>query len=230
MLRRHVDGHGRVDYAAWAGRDASLLADWLSRQSDRTDGRQDALAHWINLYNAFTVQAVLRRYPIDSIRPRLLGVPNLLGLLRFFSRREHRLGERPISLGEIEHRILRPLGDPRIHFAIVCASIGCPLLRNEAYRPERLEDQLEDDARRFIRNPTKVRYDAAANVLHCSPIFRWYRADFEAVAPSLAAYILPRLATIPAGAPGESSQPDPALRFLPYDWSLNQQLSQRTSG
>jgi hypothetical protein len=135
-----------------------------------------------------------------------------------------------VSLGEIEHRILRPLGDPRIHFAIVCASIGCPLLRNEAYRPERLEAQLEDDARRFIRNPAKVRYDAATNVLHCSLIFRWYRGDFEAVAPSLTAYILPRLTTIPGGAPSESSQPEPALRFLPYDWSLNQQLPQRTSG
>jgi hypothetical protein len=219
-----------VDYAAWKGADAELLADWLSRQSARIDNRQDALAHWINLYNAFTIQAVLQRYPIASIRPQLLGVPNWLGLLRFFSQRRHRLGERMVSLGEIEHRILRPLGDPRIHFAIVCASIGCPLLRNEAYSPERLDAQLEDDARRFIRNPAKVRYDAATNVLHCSPIFRWYRGDFEAVAPSLTAYILPRLTTIPGGAPSESSQPEPALRFLPYDWSLNQQLPQRTSG
>ncbi|MGB5134019.1 MAG: DUF547 domain-containing protein [Prochlorococcaceae cyanobacterium] len=219
-----------MDYAAWAGRDASLLADWLSHQSAQTEGRQDALAHWINLYNAFTIQAVLRRYPIDSIRPRLLGVPDLLGLLRFFSRREHQLGGRPISLGEIEHGILRPLGDPRIHFAIVCASIGCPLLRNEAYRPERVEAQLEDDAQRFIRNPVKVRYDAAAQVLFCSPIFRWYRADFEAVAPSLTAYILSRLATLPAGALSDSSRPEPGLRFLPYDWSLNQQPPQRPSG
>jgi hypothetical protein len=221
-----VDGHGRVDYAAWKAGDADGLAGWLSRQDAHPQGRQEALAHWINLYNAFTIQAVLQRYPIASIRPRLLGAPNWLGFLRFFSRREHRLGERAISLGEIENGILRPLGDPRIHFAIVCASIGCPLLRNEAYTPERVEAQLDDDARRFIHNPAKVRYDAAANVLFCSPIFRWYRSDFEAVAPSLAAYILPRLATLPTAAPPDPSRPEPRLRFLPYDWSLNQ----RTSG
>lgn len=225
-----MDGHGRVDYQAWKADDAELLAGWLSRQSAHTDNRQDALAHWINLYNAFTIQAVLQRYPIASIRPQLLGVPNWLGFLRFFSRREHRLGERPYSLGEIENAILRPLGDPRIHFAIVCASIGCPLLRNEAYRPQQVEIQLEEDARRFINNPAKVRYDAATHVLHCSPIFRWYRADFEAVAPSLAAYIRPRLTTGPAAGLSGSSQPEPALRFLPYDWSLNQQSPQRTSG
>jgi hypothetical protein len=225
-----VDGHGRVDYQAWKADDAELLAGWLSRQDAHTGNRQEALAHWINLYNAFTIQAVLQRYQIASIRPQLLGVPNWLGFLRFFSRREHRLGERPYSLGEIENAILRPLGDPRIHFAIVCASIGCPLLRNEAYRPEQVEIQLEEDARRFINNPAKVRYDAATNVLHCSPIFRWYRSDFEAVAPSLAAYIRPRLTTGPAAGLNESSQPEPALRFLPYDWSLNQQSPQRTSG
>lgn len=225
-----MDDHGRVDYAAWKARDTGVLAGWLSLQNAHPQGRQDALAHWINLYNAFTIQAVLRRYPIDSIRPRLLGAPNWLGLLRFFSRREHRLGERPFSLGEIEHRILRPLGDPRIHFAIVCASLGCPLLRNGAYRPERVEAQLEEDAQRFIHNPAKVRYDAAAHVLFCSPIFRWYRADFEAVAPSLAAYILHRLAPLPTAEPPDPSRPEPRLRFLPYDWSLNQQSPQRTSG
>lgn len=229
-----MDGHGRVDYAAWKADDADVLAGWLSHQSAHTEGRQDALAHWINLYNAFTIQAVLQRYPIASIRPQLLGVPNWLGFLRFFSRREHRLGERPFSLGEIEHSLLRPLGDPRIHFAIVCASIGCPLLRNEAYWPERVEAQLEDDARRFINDPAKVRYDASANVLFCSPIFRWYRADFEAVAPSLAAYILPRLTTGPASAGSDLSQSEPGLRMLPYDWSLNQRTAQpapqRTSG
>lgn len=225
-----MDGCGRVDYRAWRGQDADVLAHWLSRQTDQADGRAGALAHWINLYNAFTIQAVLRRYPIDSIRPRLLGLPNPLGLLRFFSRPEHQLAGRPISLATIEHRILRPLGDPRIHFAIVCASIGCPLLRPQAYRPERLEAQLEEDARRFIGNPAKVRYDAAANVLWCSPIFRWFRADFLAVAPSLAAYILPKL---PAAGPGSSPQlhsPQPRLRFLPYDWRLNGRPAQRTSG
>ncbi|MEX1317750.1 MAG: DUF547 domain-containing protein [Synechococcaceae cyanobacterium] len=219
-----------MDYAAWKADDAELLAGWLSQQSAHTEGRQDALAHWINLYNAFTIQAVLQRHPIASILPRLLGMPNWPGLLRFFSQRRHRLGARMVSLGEIEHRILRPLGDPRVHFAIVCASIGCPLLRNEAYRPERVEEQLEDDARRFIGNPAKVRYDVATNVLHCSPIFRWYRADFEAVAPSLAAYILPRLTTGHGAGLSESSQPEPRLRFLPYDWNLNQQSPQRTSG
>jgi hypothetical protein len=220
LLHHYVDRAGRVDYEAWTTHHPQTLARWLAQQSADTHGHQDHLAHWINLYNAFTIQAVLSAFPITSIRPTLMGLPNWIAFLRFFQRRVHRLGSECFSLAQIENRMLRQrTGDPRIHFAIVCASVGCPLLRHEAYTPEGVEEQLEDDVTRFINNPTKVRFDAGERTLYCSKIFQWYKADFLAVAPSLPAYILPRLRGV--------SPPDhePRIVFLPYDWSLNQRMS-----
>ncbi len=220
LLRTYVDADGRVDYRSWLTGQPTILADWLAQQSCETKGHQDHLAQWINLYNAFTIQAVLSRYPIASIRPKLLGLPNWIGFLRFFQQPVHRLGSQLFSLAQIENRMLRECGqDPRIHFAIVCASLGCPLLRGEAYTPERVEQQLQDDLVRFVNNPQKVRLDAEAGILHCSRIFQWYRADFLAASPSIAAYILPQL----QGA--TDSKAELRLAFLPYDWSLNQRMS-----
>jgi hypothetical protein len=220
LLRRYVDQAGRVDYEAWSSHDPQTLCRWLAQQSTDTNGREDHLAHWINLYNAFTIQSVLSAYPIASIRPTLMGLANWIAFLRFFQRRVHRLGNALFSLAQIETRMLRQItADPRIHFAIVCASVGCPLLRHEAYTPEGVEEQLEQDVSRFINNPTKVRFDAERGVLHCSKIFRWYKADFLAVAPSLPDYILPRLQGVSA------PLDQPRVVFLPYDWSLNQRMS-----
>lgn len=218
LLQRYVDAEGRVDYRGWHQRDRVTLSDWLASLSARTESREEHLAHWINVYNAFTIQAVLAAYPIDSIRPTVMGLPNWIAFLRFFQRPVHQLGGTRFSLGRIEHAMLRQLGDPRIHFAIVCASVGCPLLRNEAYRPNRVEQQLDDDLNRFIKNPQKVRLDGERNILFCSKIFQWYRADFLEVSPSLPGYILPRLQASPR--PG----PEARVVFLPYDWSLNERL------
>jgi len=220
LLRKYVDVDGRVDYLSWQARQPSTLSDWLALQSSKTQGKHDHLAHWINLYNAFTIQAVLSRFPIASIRPSLLGLPNWLGFLRFFQQPVHRLGTNFFSLAQIENQMLRQhTRDPRIHFAIVCASIGCPVLRSEAYTPERVDQQLQEDLVRFINNPEKVRFDADAGILHCSMIFQWYRADFLAASPSIPAYILPHLhGTVDLKA-------QPRLAFLPYDWNLNQRIS-----
>ena len=219
LLRRYVDRAGRVDYGAWLERDRVTLDTWLARQTARTEGRCDHLAHWINLYNALTIQAVLEMYPIRSIRPTLMGIPNWIAFFRFFQRPVHKLGGESYSLSQIENEMLRTVGDPRIHFAIVCASMGCPLLRDRAYRPELVEQQLEEDVSRFIHNPAKVRFDPERNILFCSRIFQWYRADFLQVSPSLPSYLLSRLQVSP------SPSRDPRLVFLPYDWSLNQRMS-----
>jgi len=120
LLRRYVDQAGRVDYEAWSTHDPQTLCRWLAQQSADTNGREDHLAHWINLYNAFTIQSVLSAYPIASIRPTLMGLPNWIAFLRFFQRRVHRLGNELFSLAQIENRMLRQTtADPRIHFAIV---------------------------------------------------------------------------------------------------------------
>ncbi|QQE66026.1 DUF547 domain-containing protein [Leptolyngbya sp. BL0902] len=216
MLQAYVDDQGLVDYGRWRQESMAMLADWLAELqtvvvADLTP--EEHLAFWLNLYNALMVQEVLRRYPITSIRPRILGFPNWLGLLAFLSRPVYRHNGQSLSLNHIEHRKLRAtFADPRIHFALVCASLGCPILRNEAYLPGIVEAQLDTDAQRFLNHPEKVRYDADQNILYCSKIFQWYKEDFLAVAPSIAAYIAQYNPQVSLAA---------EVRYLPYDWGLN---------
>jgi Protein of unknown function, DUF547 len=224
LLRQYVDDQGRVDYRAWKNQDFKTLAQWLSTlehidtASALTDAQQ--LALWINLYNAFTIATILERYPIASIRPTIFGLSNWLAFLWFFQRRVYRFAGQTYSLAQIENQMLRTrFGDPRIHFAIVCASVGCPLLRSEAYTAETVTQQLEEDAARFINNPAKVRYDAQTGMLYCSKIFKWYRQDFLAVSPSIPEYIRTYLT---ADVPLSASTP---IAYLYYDWSLNQRIS-----
>jgi adenylate kinase family enzyme len=220
LLHQYVDQQGRVDYRSWKSQQPQTLANWLVSLEPLNPNltRAQQLALWINLYNAFTISTILERYPIASIRPVVLGVPNWIAFLRFFQRRVYRFSNQTYSLTQIENEILRDrLQEPRIHFAIVCASIGCPLLRNQAYTPEQVENQLEDDTHRFIHNPDKVRYDAQTKTLYCSKIFKWYRQDFLQVA-SIPEYINLYRKDLPLTA-------STAIAYLPYDWSLNQRTS-----
>ncbi len=221
LLHQYVDQQGRVDYQAWS-QQPETLTNWLASlepldlNPDLTD---EQLALWINLYNAFTISTILERYPIASIRPVVLGVPNWFAFLRFFQRQAYRFSNQTYSLAQIEHKILRDRWhDPRIHFAIVCASIGCPLLRNAAYTSDRVKHQLEDDAHRFMHNLDKVRYDAPTKTLYCSKIFKWYRPDFLHVAGSIPDYICTYRPDLPLTAAT-------AIAYLDYDWSLNQRIS-----
>jgi hypothetical protein len=213
LLHQYVDELGRVDYS-WQAASQAALVDWLGEMASveiRTWDRDTQLAYWINLYNALTINQVLRLYPIPSIQPEIFGVPNMVAFLRFFSRSAPPMD---YSLNHVEHDILRPqFQDPRIHFALVCAAKGCPLLRNEAYVPERVQTQLEEDARRFITNPEKVRYESG--VLYLSKIFKWYGGDFIPGFGSVTGY-LQGFISVPIEAP---------IRYLPYDWSLNQRTS-----
>lgn len=224
LLQQYVNPQGQVDYRAWKSQQPHGLENWLvsleSMVLEPNLTRQEQLALWINLYNAFTVSAILERYPITSIRPLVLGIPNWLAFLWFFQRRVYRFSQQNYSLAQIENQILRHrLQEPRIHFAIVCASVGCPQLRCEAYQPERIEQQLDSDANRFLNNPEKVHYDAQTGILYCSKIFKWYRQDFIAIAPSIPDYIRSYLSTDP---PLTASTP---ITYLYYDWSLNQRTS-----
>ncbi|MEM9267181.1 MAG: DUF547 domain-containing protein, partial [Cyanobacteria bacterium P01_F01_bin.13] len=174
LLRNYVDGRGHVAYGRWQQDSLPELEQWLiamgSVNLQRLE-RAQAIATLLNLYNALTIRQVLHQYPITSIRPKVLGIPNWLAFLRFFTKTVYTLNGESLSLNTIEHDILRQqFLDPRIHFALVCASIGCPLLRSEAYVPDRLTEQLDEDCDRFINNPDKVRYDAVSSTLYCSKI------------------------------------------------------------
>jgi hypothetical protein len=222
MLQTYVDDEGQVNYAGWQRESARDLDQWLADVCPthlEALARETAIAFLINLYNALTIQQVLQTYPIQSIRPTILGIPNWLAFLRFFTRPIYHLNGRSLSLNALEHGILRrKFSEPRIHFALVCASIGCPLLRAEAYWPDRLTAQLEEDAYRFIDNPSKVHYDTTSQTLYCSKIFKWYKADFLTVADSVAAYIY-RYQT-------EIEMPSSVtIAYLPYSWELNQRTS-----
>jgi ABC-type transport system substrate-binding protein len=206
-LRAHVRD-GVVDYPAFQ-RSAAFtrhVADLAQPATLPTPAAQ--LAHWINAYNALAIQGIL-----DGLSPS-----TLLGRLRYFKLREWPLAGERISLYDLEHKVLRPLRDPRIHFAIVCASRSCPALRAEAYDAERLDFQLDDQARRFINDPSRNRYDKAAKTAHLSEIFKWFDEDFAA-AGSVQKYVA-RYVADPEIARGLAEETW-RIEWIAYDWNLN---------
>lgn len=218
LLQQYVDDKGRVNYSLWKANDQSTLTNWLIEinkiDSQTLTNPDEQLAFWINIYNASTILTILNQYPIRSIQPKVFGIPNWIAFLRFFTRSvppNYRY-----SLNHIEHKILRRnFIEPRIHFALVCASIGCPLLRNEAYFPERVQTQLEDDTIRFINNFDKVHYEYSTNILYCSKIFKWYKTDFLKVSESIQTYIGFYLKV-------DEVNSDTPIKYLEYNWRLNQ--------
>lgn len=222
LLKKYVDDDGMVDYAAWhASRaDREALKQYLmtlSRaQPDLPTSKEGKLAFWINAYNALTIHGILRVYPTSSIRnhTNMFGYNIWKDLLL-------PVGEKQYSLEAIEHEVLRKLGEPRIHFAIVCASVGCPRLRNEAYTPERLEEQLAENTRDFFSRRRNFQADFSQRRVRVSSILDWFGEDFGPT-PQKA---LQRLATY---MPDEKtrrliSSGRFAVTFLEYDWSLNEQ-------
>lgn len=221
LLARYVDAHGRVDYAGWkeSTEDRQKLHAYLARGAqvdptrDLTD-RATALAYWINLYNALTIEGILREYPTSSIlaHVRPLGY-NIWRDLRL------EIGGKGHSLEDIEHGILRPMGEPRIHFAIVCASVGCPRLRNEAYLPSRLEEQLNSNARHFFARNDTFQWSPGNWTLYLSPILQWFADDFGANDAERIATIGPFLADDQDRRVLTSTKV--RVRHLDYDWRLN---------
>jgi hypothetical protein len=223
LLHQYVDEQGLVNYQGMTAESTQKLTTWLEELSqinpELLDPNQQ-LALWLNLYNALVIKQVLKNYPLKSILPKFLGVPNWLAFWMFFSRPVYSINQHRYSLNNIEHDIIRQkFHNPRIHFALVCAAIGCPLLRNQAYRCDRLETQLDEDARRFINNPNKVYYDQNKQVLYCSQIFNWYKKDFLKVSNSIPEYIQTYLSL------DISLNEQVTIKYLDYTWSLNQRIS-----
>lgn len=224
LLRRFVDDAGNIDYAAWkqSADDLRQLDEYLGSLSRLDEQRAvsppQRLAFWINAYNAVTVRGILREYPTSSIQNHVAHVwgYNIWRDLRLI------VGDTNYSLGQIEHAILRPLNEPRIHFAIVCASRGCPRLLNEAYTAQRLEVQLQRNTLAFFADPTKCAGDATRHELRLSPILNWYAADFGSPTPIL----LQRIADwLPRDAQSLARSTHVRIVYLDYDWNLNDQSS-----
>jgi len=218
LLERHTrvvaDMAGtRVDYPGLAA-----STDWrrLVAQLDTTDpsalaSREQRLAFWINAYNILAIDLVARHPEIESIR-------DIGSLLRPVWKREAgRVGGQPISLDEIENGILRKQGEPRMHAAIVCASLSCPSLRREPFDAARLDAQLDDAVRRWLASPEKgLRLDRARGVLWLSSIFDWFEADFE---PGGVLAFVSRYLSDADRAFVETRRP--RLEYFNYDWRVN---------
>jgi hypothetical protein len=235
LLSQHVvllrNGQAsEVRYAGFAAQRDDLHR-YLSSLSAATRAEFDAstkaqqMAFLMNAYNAFTIELVLTRYPkLKSIKDlgNLLSSPWKLRWIKL-------LGD-TVSLDDIEHGWLRKRGvydDPRIHFAVNCASIGCPMLREEAYVPDRLEQQLDQQTRRFMSDRTRNRWNEPLGRLELSRIFDWYAEDFRLGhkgIDSLQRFVATH-APLLADKDAERTRlqyPQVAIHFLDYDWRLNQ--------
>lgn len=150
---------------------------------------EEALAFYINAYNALVIQGILDGHSPESFR----------GRRHLFRREAYPLLGRPISLHDLAQQQFIDRGEPRVHFALVCATLSCPRLTPEAYRPEQLEEQLEAAARAFANDGARNRYDVARKVAWLSPVYREYRSAFEQAAGSVQKY-LARYVADPAAA------------------------------
>lgn len=228
LLQRYVvaspDGVNRVDYARWhkSADDRRALDGYVTSLAARkpsTMPRGDAFAYWANLYNAITLKVILDRYPVASIR----DIKSSGGWFDFKSYtgpwREERVTVegKKLSLDNIEHDVMRPtFKDPRVHYAVNCASFGCPNLMNRAWRAATLEADLDAAARAFINHPRGVEVLASGG-LKVSSIYKWFVADFggddASVVKHFRTYAKPELAARLTTAT--------KIEADGYDWSLN---------
>lgn len=209
LLSHHVD-QGSVDYAAMNdAAEVGKLVAALAQADPATMSREQQLAFYINSYNLLAVAGIVAGRSPSS----------LLGRARFFRFSTYQLGGERLSLQALEHDKILPLAEPRIHFAIVCASLSCPKLRPEAYATADLERQLDDNARDFLNDSSKNRFDKNQRVAWVSKIFDWYREDFEVNGGSLQTYMASYVADPEVAA--LLRQQAFTIRYLDYDWSLN---------
>lgn len=205
LLQTHVDDKGWVNYRGFQ-EDRSSLNQYLellaNTPPDDTWGREVKLAYYINIYNAYTVELILRNYPVKSIKD--IKTP--------WNQKIVKIGQETISLNDVEHKILRKMNEPRIHFAINCASVSCPRLLNEAITAEKLEEQLEQLTRQFLHSD-KNHY--GEDKVELSAIFKWFAKDFRVEGKKdVIGFINSYLE--------QTLDPNTKIAYLDYDWNLNQ--------
>jgi len=221
ILQRHTrevaDTAGvRVDYRAL--RDETdwnrLVASVENTELASLRSRAAKIAFWSNTYNILTIETVVRNYPLRSIK-------DVGSLFRSVWKHEAgRIGTRAVSLEEIEHEILRPMGEPRIHAAIVCASISCPPLRREPFTEENLDAELDEALRTWLADPRKgIRIDRENSTVHLSKVFDWFEEDFDAAGGVLA--FVAKYIPDSDREWLERNAGNLDVEYLYYDWRLN---------
>ena len=219
VLKTYVDDQGQVDYNGIA-KDQTFKAYMEALKTARADAmsRDEQLAFWINAYNAITIDKVIKWKPKKSVRETF--VPGVWTGTKFFTSREHTVAGKRLSPDDIEHEILRKqLKEPRIHFAIVCASSSCPPLPRYAYTGENVQVKLEEETRKYINSERGTQIDSAKKELYLSKLFDWFAGDFEYASGSVLNFLKPYLDD-----QGRAFlDKKPAIKFIHYDWALNAQ-------
>ena len=203
-LNKYVNEKGGVNYAEWnkntAGIDAYIST--LKKNHPRKHWtKNETMSYWINTYNALTIKLILNNYPTNSIR----------NIKKPWSKKIINFNSTSYSLEEIEHDILRKMGDPRIHFAINCASISCPKLSNTAYFPYKIDEQLDHATKVFLSDMSKNKI--GKNEIKVSKIFLWFKKDFGNKKNLLS--FIKKYSIIKID--------NPKVKYLTYDWNLNVQ-------
>lgn len=203
FLQKHVSHEGQVNYQAIKAND-SELNNYLNLLAQNTPNdswsKNEKLAYWINAYNAFTIKLIIDNLPLKSIKD----------IKNPWDQEFIQMNSEMISLNYIEHEILRNMGEPRIHFAIVCASESCPKLRNEAYKTDELEEQLTQATKEFLNDDSKNKI--SSEELELSKIFKWFSKDFKqngSLIDFLNSYSNIKIS------------PDAKIDYLDYSWELN---------
>lgn len=230
LLRQAVDEKSLVDYQALVASPARLIVAYQSISQLSPDSHpgefaneEERFAYWLNAYNVATIYGVVEAHPIRSVRDvRPASILSVFPGGGFFAAQKFLFGGAAYSLYEVENKIIRErFDDPRLHFALNCASIGCPDLAPEPFQASKLEDQLERQTRLFINSPKGLVIDDAKKEIQLSAIFDWYREDFEkdgkTVLDYVSEYVTERSAFQKARQDGYT------LVFLDYDWALNSQ-------
>ena len=203
VLRAYV-GNGNVNYSGI--KDDARFGDYLhalkQARPDTFATKAEKLAFWINTYNALAIKGIL-----DGLSP-----DSFFGRITYFKTTDYELAGQSVNLYDLERDIIIPFNEPRIHFAIVCASLSCPKLRSEAYLAASLEQQLNDNAIDFINDPQKNRFDGVNKRAHLSKIFDWYEDDFGDISKFASQY-MPAL----KGVDLDSI----SVEHSSYDWKLN---------
>ena len=204
LLKKHVSDQGKVDYLGFKKdlTDLNAYLDWLSNSKpSETWSKDQLMAFWINAYNALTIKLIVDRYPISSIKD--IYSPWNIKVIT--------IANKKLSLNNIEHDILRKMGDPRIHFGIVCASISCPKLQNEAFNTQNTNRLLNKASREFLADSTKN--ELTTDAAELSKIFKWFAKDFKQEGSLID--FLNKFADIRIAS-------NATISFKDYNWGLNE--------
>jgi hypothetical protein len=207
LLKKYVTGGG-VKYGAWKSSDADMkdlqaVVDGIGAANVSSMSRNDQMAFYINAYNAWILHEALQKYPTKSVKD---------ALFTFFTGKRIKVAGEQTSFNALEKETIRSkFSDPRVHFALNCASQSCPPLSQSAFRGSSLDGQLDRLARGFVNTPKGVNYQEGAKTAELSKIFDWYKGDFkEGVLPFINQR---RTKPLPA---------DAKITYQEYDWALNE--------